>query len=337
MRITRTAYLLSCLIAGILMPWSVDHSAADPGPLAAQNRFPFHLLFLNPRPVPAHLPDQGAVRANAALEYSSVYFDQRSTRWDVLMDMEMTVVDLSVTYGLTPRLALRLDVPLVSMNSGFLDGFLESYHDALGVGNYGRENRPRDTFAYEVRKDDRLWLEGESGGFRWSDIALSAQWALLQGAGDGRWTGALMGSVKLPTGSAGRGYGSGAWDAGLFLPLQWASGPLTVYMMPGFIWHGAPDTAGADVSARNSCSMFLGAAYDYGPRWRWLAQLNYFTSPLEKTGIERLDDGALELALGFQRMIDAYRYVEFAFCEDPFTLAAPDFNIRLAVVWRMGR
>lgn len=126
MRNTCTAYLLSCLIAGILIPWTVAHAAADPGPLAAQNRFPFHLLFLNPRPVSAHLPEQGRVRGSVALEYSSVYFDQGSDRWDVLMDMEMTVVDLSLAYGLTPQLALRLDVPLVSMNSGFLDGVFDA-------------------------------------------------------------------------------------------------------------------------------------------------------------------------------------------------------------------
>jgi hypothetical protein len=253
------------------------------------------------------------------------------------MDMEMTVVDLSLAYGLTPHLALRLDVPLVSMNSGFLDGFLESYHDALGVGNYGRENRPRNAFAYAVRKDDRLWVEGESGGFRWADVTLAAQWALPLAGELRQWSSALMASVKLPTGNTRLGYGSGKIDAGLFLPSQWSGAPWTVYLMPGFMWRGDPDTTGADVSARNGAALFLGAAYAYSDKWRWLAQLNYFTSPLEKTGIKRLDDGALELAVGFQRLIGKNRHVEFAFCEDPFTLAAPDFNIRLGLVWRHGR
>jgi hypothetical protein len=327
---------LCSLLAALLLLGTVSAVAGDAGPLSAQNRFPLHLLFLTPRPASAVLPAQGALRGTVAMEYSSVYFDQRSSRWDVLLDMETTVVDLCLTYGLTPRLAVRLDAPLVSMNSGFLDGFLESYHNALGVGNYGREDRPGDTFAYQVDKGGRRWLAGESGGFGLADVTLSAQWAWLPSCSDGQWSSALTASIKAPTGDSRLGYGSGRFDFGLFLPSQWSGRTWTLYVIPGYIWRGHPDSQDAGVAARDGYSLFFGAAYEYSDRWRWLAQVNYFTSPLEKTGISRLDDGALEVSLGFQRSIGPNRHVEFAFSEDLFTLAAPDFNIRLGVVWSWG-
>jgi hypothetical protein len=317
--------------------WAVPGVGADPGPLSAQNRFPLHFLFLTPRPVSAQLPAVGAVNASAEVAYSSVYFNERSSRWEVLLDLETTVVDLSLSYGLTSRMALRLDVPLVSMNSGFMDGFLERYPDALGVGNYGRENRPRNDFAYRVAKDGRPWIEGEGGSFRWADMTLSAQWELIPGGGYRGWSSSVLARIKLPTGSVRRGYGSGSVDAGLFWPSQWSGEKWTVYVMPGWIWRGDPDGGEVFVKARNGYSVFLGTAYAYSDKWRWLVQLDYFSSPFEQTGISRLDDGALELVLGFQRKLHESWYLEFAIGEDPFTLAAPDFNVQLGLVWNWGQ
>jgi hypothetical protein len=103
--------------------------------------------------------------------------------------------------------------------------------------------------------------------------------------------------------------------------------------MPGYIWHSDPETQGADVSARNSFSMFGGIAYVSSERWRWFVQLNYSSSPIEETGISILDDGAVELTLGFRRVLSEKWSVEFAFCEDIFTRTAPDFNLHLGLVW----
>ena len=97
---------------------------ADSSPLETSNRFPLHLLFLKPRPVNADLPVSGEFQASMAVEYSNTYFQQKNDRWDVLMDLEMTTLEFSLVYGVTSRVAVRMDVPFVSMDGGFLDGFL---------------------------------------------------------------------------------------------------------------------------------------------------------------------------------------------------------------------
>ncbi len=315
----------------------VAPAAEDRGPLAAANRFPLHLIFLSPRPVSAQLPDQGALGAELALDYSSVYFDEHSETYDFLLDMETMVAELSLVYALTERLGLRLHVPLVSMNSGFLDDFLEGYHDALGVSNYGREGRPADSFAYRMARGGAPWVEGSSGAFGWADITISAQWELFRPSGARLWQSSILASLKAPTGDPDYGYGSGRWETGLFLPTQWSFQRWSLHFIPGFICHDDPETLGAEVKARNSYSLFGGAAYAYNQRWIWLAQLSYFSSPLEDTGVARIDDGALELALGFRRVLNRNWRMEFAFCEDPFTLAAPDFTVHLGLVWSSSK
>ncbi len=325
------------LFYGLFVFWCVligrAQGALDRSPLSVSNRFPMHFIFLSPRPVSAQLPAEGTITGELALDYSSVYFDRQSDTYAFLMDMEALVAELSLTYSLTERLGLRLHVPMVSMNSGFLDGFLESYHDALGVSNYGRENRPHDNFAYRLTKGRETWVDGSTGEFGWTDITVSVQWGLFR-AGQGRcWQSSLLASAKAPTGDPEFGYGSGRWDFALFMPNQWSFQRWTLHLMPGLIYHDDPETLGAEVSAQNSYSLFGGAAYHYNERWTWLAQLNYFSSPIEDTGVSRIDDGALELALGFRRILARNWHLAFAFCEDPFTLAAPDFTVHMGLSW----
>jgi hypothetical protein len=45
-----------------------------------------------------------------------------------------------------------------------------------------------------------------------------------------------------------------------------------------------------------------------------------------------LDDGSLELDIGFQRALAEYCVMEFVFGED-LTRALPDFNLRLGLRW----
>ena len=306
---------------------------ADSGPLETSNRFPLHLMFLKPRPVNADLPVPGEFRTSMAVEYSNTYFQQKNDRWDVLMDLEMTTVEFSMIYGVTSRVAVRMDVPFVSMGDGFLDGFLENYHDTLGVSNYGREKRPKNTFAYSVSKNGQLWVRGEEGTLQVADAVVSAQVGLLRKAvGDRKTTGSLVLRLKLPTGDKSRGLGSGRFDSGVYMPVRWSSSPWSLFMMPGVAFIADPETDGAAVAARNSYCAYLGLAYDYSPQTTWVAQLNYYSSPIEETGIDELDRGALELAIGFHYLLTERWRAEFAFCED-LTPALPDFNVRLALRW----
>ncbi len=324
-------YLLAGWFAGLMVVVAAGGSAfADFGPLQTTNRLPLHLLFLKPRPVKAELPSRGSLETTLAVEYSNIFFEHRNNRWNVLMDMELMTTEFSLVYGLTSRIAIRLDAPLVSMSGGFLDGFLENYHDFLGTSNYGRENRPKNTLGYRAAKDGLLWLQGEAGTMQSADMTVSAQFELLKPGSDHNMAGSLLLCLKLPVGDEDIGLGSGRFDAGIYLPLEWSANKWSFFTMPGAAFISDPNTSGASISARNCYSIYGGVAYDHSRHTTWLAQLSYYTSPMEETGLDELDRGALELAVGFHHRIAGDWIVEFAFCED-LTLAVPDFNLRLGL------
>ena len=134
--------------------WLDTVHCAEMGPLHAQQRYPLYLMFLTPAPDSPGLIEKGRFVTSLSVDYTSIYIDETSEEWSALMDMEMTVVDLSLTYGITNRLNISLALPWISQNDGFLDSPLETYHDFFGFPNYGRENGPTDEFGYHISVDD---------------------------------------------------------------------------------------------------------------------------------------------------------------------------------------
>jgi hypothetical protein len=303
----------------------------EKGPLAVRNQFPPHLMFLTPIPQSARMPADGELRGSLAIDYSSVFFYEKSTTWSTLVDMEMAVLEMTLDYGLTDRMAVGLRLPFVSMNAGFMDQPLETFHAAFGLPNYDKHLRPKDDFAYDLKKDGQSWLDPESGGINLADITTEVKFAVAKSQGNDPAAISLSYQLKLPTGDSDHGFGSGAIDHGFFLPIQVHVDPYIFYLTPGYIWVADPKTKGPGVRARDIQSFFLGGEYLLTSAISLLTQISFYTSPLEKTGIEKLDDGSLELAVGFQWQITPELNFEFAFCED-LTRSVPDFNLHGRVI-----
>jgi hypothetical protein len=318
---------LSLLLISIYPAAAATSMAATDGPLMVRNQFAPHLMFLTPVPKsPDPLP-QGGVELNLALDYSSVFFAEHSDHWSVLVDMEMAVVDLGLRYGLTPRLTLSLSQPAAQMSDGFLDGPLETYHDTFGFPNYDKDTRPKDDFAYFIRKDGRDWFRADAGDWHLMDTTVGGEWKVLSGAGRAL---SIVYELQLPTGEKESGFGSGSFDHSLMLPSIFRLKPFSIFLTPGFHLPGRPETVAADIHTRPFASLLFGSAYAYDKDLSLIAQINGYTSPLEKTGISKLDDGSLELGLGFHYRLSRELGLEFAFTED-LTRAAPDFDLHLRV------
>lgn len=318
-------------------------AGSEKGPLHVTNRFPPHLLFLKPAPDSPEPVPKNQFELSLSLDYAAVFVNETSDDWSALADMEMSVTELSVRYGVTEYLSLSADIPWISMNAGFLDGFLEDYHSALGVGNYDRETRPDNAFAYSLRKNGTDCFDAESGGLHLGDLSLSAKLSLTDEKNGILKSGishslflpesiALSYTLKFPSGDKDRGLGSGGFDQGLFLLSQFRLIPsLLIYLNPGIIFLSETET---DISFRNRIfAFFWGGEYLLNESWSLFAQLNYYTSPFEHTGIRQLDDDSLELQLGFACALTRSLNFEFAFCED-LTRSAPDFNIHTRFVYR---
>ena len=313
------------------------------GPLRVRNHFPAHLMFLTPTPDAPDLPGKNRFEASFSIDYSSIFIYEKSPSWLAAMDMEMTVLEISLKYGLSERLSLSANIPFVSMNSGFLDGFLADFHDTLGLPNYGRENRSENDFLYVFKKDGKDWINSRSGGLHPGDIPITLKAGLLDNKKilppfsktPATISAALAYTLKLPVGNAERGFGSGKFDHGFFLISGFRKNAFSIYANPGFLLLADPDTKGAEISVNNVFAMLLGGEYQWNDRLSLIAQLNFYTSPFDNTRIHQLDVNSLELGIGFAWWFKPDLNLEFAFCED-LTRSAPDFTVHLRLGYNFG-
>lgn len=332
-----------CMAAALILYLTANAWAGpENGPLHVRNQFPPHLMFLTPVPDSPRLISRDRLTFSLSADYSSVFVNETSGNASALIDMEMTVLDLSLKYGLAEYLTVSLDIPVVSMNSGFLDGFLETYHNTFGFPNYGREERPKNEFAYALKSNGQEWFTSESGGLHLSDSSVSAKLSLIDEK-TGRFEKkrafhkslSLSYTLKMPTGNEDHGFGSGGFDHGFSLLSQYLMAPFALYLNPSVIFLSAPERADPDMSVNTIFGLFAGGEYIFSDALALCTQLNYYTSPFENTGISQLDDDSLELALGFTYKLAPSLNLEFAFCED-LTHSAPDFNIHIGITCEIG-
>ncbi|MEE8399871.1 MAG: DUF3187 family protein, partial [Desulfobacterales bacterium] len=227
-------------------------------------------------------------------------------------------------------------LPFVSMNDGFLDPFLESFHETFGLPNYGKKWRPRDEFGYVLKKDGEAWFTAEPGGLHLVDSTLAAQFALFGHKQTDHVTGSLVYKLKIPTGDADHGFGSGGFDHGLFFVSRFRLNPITIYANGGVMALSEPDTPGKVPYNATTYGMLLAGEYAWSNTVTLLAQINATTSPFKDEGIDPLDDYSVQLVLGVGYDLGSGLSMEVAFSED-LSDPAPDFTVSTRFSWGIGQ
>ena len=308
----RTASLLSLLL--IVSVFSASTEAFD-GPLQVKNQFPLFLNVNAPYLESASIEDS----FSASLSHSSIYLVDNSAEWDIGLDMEITELNLRFRKSINNFIALGVEVPILSFNSGFMDGFLNSYHNAFGFPDYGRSNRPDNDFLYEVKRNGAVVVSGESGRIAIGDIKLAIKKSLL--TGDPAIS--IKGEIELPSGDSKTGCGNGSIDTGIGLLMNKKIGEAwKTYLNLGVVFPG--DLKGHErVNLRD---YLYGAAAIEAALWKTvslLAQVFIQGSPFPETGIASVDRTAVLLSLG-GRYHSGNSSFELSLTEDPNTSGAPD-------------
>jgi len=323
-----------CWVA-VLAVGTANVHGVELGPLRVQNRYPLYILFLTPAPDTPKLIEPGQWQISLNASYTSVYINEQSSDWSVLMDMEMTILDLGLTYGLTSHVNINLAGTWISMQAGFMDGPLGTYHELCGLPDYDRPDRPTNEFGYHMTANGEDWVDGESGGLHLGETVISAKLALIGYDSTQGFSSSLSAALKAPTGEVEHGFGSGRHDRALVLLNRYRLSPLSLYVNPGYVWLSDPETADADIQVDDMLTLLFGVEWEVFQNLSGLAQLNFMTSPLSHTRIPQLDQNSLELALGIGYSASDRLVFEFAFCED-LTRTAPDFTVHGGVRWALG-
>jgi hypothetical protein len=311
------------IFLAMLLIFSLHSSASYgfDGPLQVRNQFPLFLYLNTPYLESALVEDS----FSASLSYSSINLVESSSEWDIGLDMEITELNLRFRKSIKDFIELGVEVPIFSFNSGFMDGFLNSYHDAFGFPDYGRSNRPDNEFLYEVRRNGDLVVKGKNGHIGLGDIRLTFKKPLLNS--DPAIS--IKGDIELPTGDAKTGYGNGSIDAGIAVLMdKRLSEYFKSYLNIGAVFPG--DLRGHE--RINLREFFYSGAAIEASIWKnisLIGQVFVQESPLPKTDISSVDRLAVLLSLG-ARYSSGNNNFEFSLTEDPNTSGAPDFTMNFS-------
>jgi hypothetical protein len=251
-----------------------------------------------------------------------------------MLDGETYRFALAARYGIAPGFEIGLTIPLLTNSGGFLDGFIEGFHDFFGFNQGKRKSYPEDRLLYEYTRagDSKVLVNDGSTGI--GDIRLSGAWQVYSDRRENPRQVALHGSIKLPTGNSHRLFGSGSTDFALWvtasdnyrLPL----GNLTLYAAGG----GLVMTDGDVLRDQQRNLVGFGSL---GIGWsplEWLAlriQADGHTSFYGGSDLVQVNSGSVQLTTGGTFGLTRNTFLDVGVSEDVVVDASPDVVFHFAL------
>lgn len=306
---------------------------------ALRNQNPFLQIFGLPPFQTAKLVAEGQTRFGGGLDIVNHADNGENAQEEFVVDGESYLLTLSVRRGITPRLELGIDLPLISHAEGFLDNAIESWHDTFGFSNSKRDGLSNQLrFRYLNIDNTRYELTSPTLGI--GDIQLTAAIPLRQGDAVNNRAIAIRSSIKLPTGAQDELRGSGAADfsVGLYVSdtrTLWER-DLDISGFAGALLLGDGEVL-ANIQRKSVPYAGAGATLQATGNFRISAQVYaqgaYFDSELEELG-----GTSVQLAVGGTfRLPSRGPLLSLAVVEDLIANATPDFAVHLSVRWAAGR
>src|SRR5437867_2673444 len=167
-------YSASAFVAAVVLTLGAAPAHAETdliGPLRLRDTTPFNILRLDMLPAHAVAAGAGSWAIEADLSYTNTfvmsenvraYLGQRDSRRPLAqadvdailglgedayyVDGEFGLLDLTFHYAVAPNSSVYFTLPAYSFTGGFLDGTIESFHNAIGNGSDGRDLVARGRF-----------------------------------------------------------------------------------------------------------------------------------------------------------------------------------------------
>jgi hypothetical protein len=252
----------------------------------------------------------GRLRLDVRLDYgNAIEYDRPQARPGYLLDGEFLRFQLAAVRDLRPNLFVFGEASLEGAYGGFLDGFLNWYHDLFGFKEPERTARPNNAFGYEFSLANGATLKLSPSDLFLGDLRLGAGY---------RWVPGLQTalSVTLPTSTGPDGYGRGTVSVNAVSTARVSLAPrLTYEGSLGLGWtptHGELTPYQKEVFVSGTSGLRL----RFWGRQSLFANLFYHSPYYESTGLPALDRRDLELDFGWLLATKSGREWRIAMTED---------------------
>ncbi|MAF64345.1 MAG: hypothetical protein CMJ84_01625 [Planctomycetes bacterium] len=324
--------LLALVACSSLPGFAEDPRPRVRGPLPARNQHPLALTQISLRPRRPLTTPRGDATLAVGVSYSSIEEIGSIDEQAVSFDGELLRIDSRLRYGLSGRSDLEVELPLLFTTSGFLDAFIESWHELLTLPGGGRTYVEDDQWQMTISDGDDVLFELEEDRLALGDLALIYT-SLFQEEGKRVPAMAWRVGVELPTGSESAGFGNGALDFGLGLAGEKNLGRVTSTF--GLAWRMPGQSEGFCASSahelENAIDLQLGGEYRWNDSLSLLGQLIWSGPMMSSIPVEEIDQEILDLGLGLAWDTGEESRLSFSFHEDLVAATGPDFS--LLVSW----
>ncbi len=272
-----------------------------------------------------HVSTPGQARYTLELDLTNEYVAKATPAESILLDGETTKLTLTYYGVLAPNWDWNTELPVYVLGGGFMDGFIQGWHDVFGLPNGGREFAQDDQYRYRYVRGGVTLLDEHDSGAHFGDMSVGVGWQLLPQI-------ALRAQVKLPTGSASDltgGNTGGAFWADAALPFA-----------EGSAWRGYA-SAGVSVNSRNDVlsalqeeTLFFGGGglrYHLNPVWSFYTEISARSALYTGSEFEALDGVGIPAQFGVSVALNPRYSFDLAFQEDLNPGASPDFGLRFAL------
>jgi len=251
-----------------------------------------------------------------------------------MLDGETYDFTLSLRYGIAKDLELGMEIPYLVNSGGFLDGFIEGFHDLFGLPQGSRKSYLRNRLLYQYTRNGETKAQVNNGSSGIGDIRLTGAWQLYGGNAESSRAVALHAAVKLPTGNGNRLFGSGSTDFSLWLTasndFRLPLGHLTLYGAGG----GMVMTDG-DVleDQQRNLAAFGSLVIGWSPVG-WLAlkvQADGHTSIYTGSSLKEVNSGSVQITGGGTIGLTKNTFLDIGVSEDLVVNTAPDVVFHLAL------
>lgn len=288
------------------------------GPLPVRTQNPLYLRFIS-MPLEKTTPTpKGEFVLSLETTFSNL-FERNipATGTGVDMDMELVRTAFKTNYGLFKNMTLGMELPFLSFSGGFLDSFIQGYHNAFGFPNAGRQNVDNGRFSYQLFEDGVSFYQTDQAVFRLGDVVLSQKLKVI----DERKkipAVALKTSLKIPTGSLTQGTGSHRPDFGLSLLFEKSHKRLHGFTQIGFLALGG-DSRLRPILTKGGAFFSQALEFNLFEHLSLVSQIDFVSSLFKNTDITELNQEVFDLTFGFTGEVETKKYFKKIFYKASFT------------------
>jgi len=172
---------------------------AQTGPFLSRDQNPFTLIYGQPLPTPARLPQAESFKYTLTLDITNTLNEENTGNESLYVDFEAYNLTLGGIYSLSQRWALKLDIPFIYRSGGVFDHAIDEWHKLFSLPRYSRPDVENDQFKLFYSKNGAASIDTNTSQAGIADAQLGLGHSLLQTPEHAL---SLWAAIDLPVGDA---------------------------------------------------------------------------------------------------------------------------------------